>query len=672
MPDSGSALDLGTLADRLIVRHLRVSIPDPIRRQELQEGRRPEVLLEQRVRCIAIVGAGASAPLLQRGDALALGLEKEFASDEVSRGAELSRLERVYGLDPTHFETRLAALSRTPEVAQAVRQHIAQHYAYRHPTILGYELLAHLLKHRFLDAIISFNFDELLDQSLDDELGSDEYRCLVSDRDAVGTVTDPDEPDYLPLYVKLHGTATEPDTLRFTRESYYELPKKLMGVVEELFESQLCVIVNIGSAMTGFDLHRLLRIPHRLEIHDLSYKPVTPKVQKEIRTERRAPRADSFAATEERDDPTFALPKAKEADSNGWLRSLVGQIAAHTDSHADPRSINSIVNFRSVDRHEAIAEVLGPAAALKSWIRSPTKYRRDYIEYLRQRTILELAFSGAKARGLAQLSWMAVDRCGTYYEMYRRKARETRDQAESWNELRAAAGLVEASELPDVVQAKLELCVPSGEPVTGRKEFLLREFVPKQLSAHVALRIGIADQTAVDRLAKTIGELQGGSEVEIQPTDDRVCSKAFNAPLTLPTITSLRTFTLGLFRGIQPQDKVYIICETGEWLIEDEQMYDVLSKQEHVRVITAFKGKYADLYKRYGDRLKMSFIDPWRHNRHMTIVCRGNNPWRGVYFARRQRTPLITPVYLNEAEDAARLKRSFDLMYRQAKNSRRP
>ena len=36
---------------------------------------------------------------------------------------------------------------------------------------LAYEILAHLMKHGFIDAIINFNFDEVLDQAIEDELG---------------------------------------------------------------------------------------------------------------------------------------------------------------------------------------------------------------------------------------------------------------------------------------------------------------------------------------------------------------------------------------------------------------------------------------------------------------------------------------------------------------------
>ncbi len=435
--------DLTQLAERLIIRHLRVSVPDLGTRQELQRGRVREPLLEQRVRCIAVVGAGASAPLLARGDALATELEQQFSSDDEARRAELFRLERVYGLDPERFETRLAALSRTAYVTQIVRETIATRYSYRHPTILGYELLSHLLKHRFVDAIISFNFDELLDQSLDDELGVNEYRRLVSDRDCVSVEADPGASGYLPLYIKLHGTATEPDSLRFTREAYYQLPQKLTDVVRGLLEGQLCVIVNVGSAMTGFDLHRLLRIPEQLEIYDLSLAPLSELVRTEITSERCEPRADSFYPREKRDAPCFLPPadrpppRGPSVSCDGWLKQLVRDIERRSGKYADAKRLSSLVRFRSVHRHEAVADVLGPEATLSRWTDDPEKHRPEYIDYLRQRTILELAFSGAKARGLGQVSWLAVDRPGTYYDLYRREAGE---RAMSWNTLRARPG----------------------------------------------------------------------------------------------------------------------------------------------------------------------------------------------------------------------------------------
>lgn len=641
-------------------------------REAAQAGRDREPLWERRLRCVAIVGAGASAPLLRRGTELAAELEREFASDAEARKAEAFRLQRVYGLDPGDFETRLAALSRTPDVTQRVREMIAGLYAYRHPTILGYELLAHLLKHRFLDVIISFNFDELLDQSLDDELGEQEYRRLVSDRDCAGVSTDPDAADYLPLYVKLHGTATEPESLRFTREAYYSLPDSMMKIVERLLDSEHCTIVNVGSAMTGFDLHRLLRIPEHLEIYDLSPVSIPGHVREDIIAERKKPREDSYYEREARDAPLFSLIEARSRGNSqrmtcdGWLKRLVAEVQRRSgEGHAS--RLAGAARFRSVNRHEAVADVLGTDRTLSRWTTGPGHHTRDYVEYLKRRTIIELAFSGAKARGLAQVSWLATDRGGNYYELYRREAREVpRMRVASWSELRSAAGLDENEALPDVVQSRPGLCEASAPDTLSGGKWSLREFLARELATHLLGQIGSVSTTAnaaqTKRLADTIMRLQTGSEVEIHATDDKVCSKAFDDPLVLQTTTALNVFTRGLLAGLAEEDHVYISCETGEWLLEDTKICELLRRQHYVEIITAFDIRFDELNALFGDRLRLRVIDPWRHNRHMTVACRGDVPARAVYFARRLRTPLITPVYLSSAPDAARVKHAFDLM----------
>jgi hypothetical protein len=654
----------------MVVRHLRVSLPERGVRQELQRRYQPEPLLEEGMRCIAVVGAGASAPLAARGDALAEELEDRFGSiqEKQDRKAELFRLQRLYKLNPKDFETRLAALARTPEATQQVRREIARRYSYRHPTILGYELLAHLLKHRFLDAIISFNFDELLDQSLEDELGGDGHKRVVSDRDCAGVVMDPDSPDYLPLYVKLHGTASEPDSLRFTQEAYYELSHAMAEIVEALFKCQRCVIANVGFGMAGLDLHRLLGIPEKLEIYDLSPRPLSEEVQQAIRSERVDPLPDSLCEPGRRPPPKFSLlrqqlPRGnRKALCDDWMERLVGEIERLSGKQAEPKSLASLVRFRSVERHKVVAHVLGPDAALSDWTNDPKAHRGEYVKYLQQRTIVELALSGAKARGLGQLSWLALDRSGTYYDLYRREAREVYGQAERWSVLRSAAGQDENEWLPDVVESRPELCAPDAGLTMESGKWTLREFVPELLAKHVAHEIGKSRTTTEKRLARALGSLQNDSEIEIQPTDDRVCSKAFDLPLLLPTITSLDIFTSLLFNGMRPHDRIYISCETGEWLLGNQRMRALLAAQEYIEVITAFDLKYDELKKEYGDKLHLKRLNPWRHNRHMTIVCNGDNPVRAVYFARRLRAPLITPVYLAEAKDAERMKRAFDLM----------
>jgi deoxyhypusine synthase len=49
----------------------------------------------------------------------------------------------------------MAAMTPVPERDRAIRDAIATLYGVTHPTMLTYELLAHLVKHRYVDAIIT-------------------------------------------------------------------------------------------------------------------------------------------------------------------------------------------------------------------------------------------------------------------------------------------------------------------------------------------------------------------------------------------------------------------------------------------------------------------------------------------------------------------------------------
>ena len=548
--------NLALLADLLIARHIRISVPDGAVRNLLAEVR-PEAryqaeLVERDMHCIAVVGAGASAPLLARGDDLAKSLEEQFERDE----GELDRLKLVNNLKRNALETRLIALSRSPDAARRVRDTISKNYDIRHPTLLTYELLAHLLKHRFLDAIISFNFDELLDQSLDDELDRSEYTRVVSERDCSEIQANPSAADYVPLYVKLHGTASEPDSLRFTPDSYYSIPERVSRVVEELLHTDHCVIANIGSGLSSFDFQRLLRIPDDLDVFNLGRKRVDPRVSDKIARERNISAKERRLAGERKPDERYEWLH----ECNAWkykCDGLMEELTASLDRAAaaselpvqpapDPRGC--LVQFRAVRRHEAIAQLLGSDTVHSDWAKTPEWVDRDLEEYARRRTILELAFAGAKARGLLSLVPLVQDRPARYYELYRRR-RGREASADDWTDLCSAAGLEESNDVPDILISRQSLRAtrdpnePKREPLEERQRkpetHALHEFDPERLARHVLLSVKYdSDAPEVDVLTDTLRGLQTDSEVELHMRDDRVCSKAFKRPATLSTATA--------------------------------------------------------------------------------------------------------------------------------------
>jgi len=193
---------------------------------------------------IVVVGAGASnaACGLPTGNEAAQRLRDEISGSALFGGAtlvndEIDKLTLQFNLDEPDFETILLALSRfnTPYLLQRLRSIFGR----RHHPWFGYEMLAHCLKHRFIDAIINFHFDELLDQAITDELDDGAYNKIILDGDCPAT---PDEwfnnakgKFRLPLYIKPHGSASEPSSLRFTRDSYTALPNGFNVILRTLF-----------------------------------------------------------------------------------------------------------------------------------------------------------------------------------------------------------------------------------------------------------------------------------------------------------------------------------------------------------------------------------------------------------------------------------------------------
>jgi hypothetical protein len=708
------------LARRLVARHLNVSIPEYELRRELLAAEEPKVWkqCQRKFRCIAVVGAGASAPVLARGDDLASGLTQNFNIELAAVEAEKERLERITAVDPTEFEAQLSAIGQTLGNSRRVRAVISDLYQLRHPTILAYELLAHLVKHRFVDAVVNMNFDELLDQSLDDELGVGEYERIVSDRDCVNAQSDVFAPDYVPLHIKLHGTASEPESLRFTRESYYDSPVGVGTLAARLFEIPDCVVLNIGFGMTSFDLHRLLAIPDRLRLYNLSHDPLTRKARKAIWRERRrkektrpmlfeseeneATRAeekeDRKARKEARDKglppPPPLAPSDERTDASDLLMDLLlKQVSTKVKGLSQGDS--PVAALRPAKRHRTVVKLLGPETApgkrLIALPRTPQDHRLSLdpmvraarpdsvlAGYLRRRTILELALAMARGRGLVSISTLAVDRSGLYYDAYCRQAGKHRS---SWRELCTLVGFTQNPEVPDVVEAIDE--IRATDPARRSPERRLREELLAPVAAgekdhwHELPRLDMKKLTErvlpqiVDSPSKLergalraeLDQLYRGSEYEIHSRDDRVCAKTFSHPRTLKTLSSFNAYSFELVKyadNAAAITELDVISETGDWLLRPPgEFADRIRRADRIRLIVAFLGEVPKLRKEFPGIL-LAYQQPWHHNRHMAIVREDGLPLRALYFARHHRTPYVNPVLVKRRKDIRMLQTTFD------------
>jgi hypothetical protein len=640
------------LAKLLLSRHLQVSFPsrdggvEPRLKKGSRFGRTAPL------RTVAVIGAGASSPVLELGAKLADRLERDHGvSHGADHNAELLRLERVFGFKRDQFETRLVALCRSPEDQRKVRDQLAEWYGIRHPSLFVYEVIAHLLKHRFLDAVITFNFDELLDQSLDDEIGKNEYVRVISERDCLDLETDPDDPDYLPLYVKMHGTASEPETLRFTRESYFWTPRPIVRAVERLFDNEHLVVINIGCRLAGFDIHDLLRKPQHLTMFHADPTPLDDTVVEEIEKCR-----------EERggfDDPILCGKVAKVEDYS--LRRVFTRLMRELEEVADSSAARP-ADWRSIGRHRAMTDLLG---------HERLRNRRHYAEYLRRRTILEVGFATAKERGVLSMSALANERCGRYYDLYAQIA-SPRPGPLPWAAICKAGGLVEARDAPDAYYVTME-CRKSGTAKPAKRakpgsERALPVIAPAALAAHVLAGIdpirfprdGRAGREHA-RLATVLKHLRDGDEVEFHSRGDRISSKVFVAPRVLPTRTAFRAWSGTLTDDPKAFDELRIVAETAGWLEGRKEL-----RKTKLKLILAFDRSAKDLRKEFR-HAEIRYLPWWRHNRHMRLAFWEQRPVGGVFYARRLRTSMVTPVYLYDAEDLRRAELNFDLLWDEAK-----
>jgi len=649
----------GELADALLARHLQASWPESTRSIPSWFPDRAPARHEDSLRVVAVVGAGASHPMESIADELADQLEEELDPNSDDRKVELDRLENVFGLDPNHFETRLTAICRTPEAERKVRERISERYRHRHPSLLTYELLAHLLHHRFLDAIVSFNFDELLDQAIEDELGPNEYTRVVTERDCR-----PEVPTGTPLYVKMHGTASEPDSLRFTRERYYWTPKSIVELVEREFDVEHLVLVNVGFRLASFDFQYLLRKPNQLRIYHLDPRPLATEVEGEIETQRQRERerqkVQRPATYDEAEVFDFSQhdPKDKREADESFLPTLMGQVIDALKKRCEADDSGPAA-WRSTLRHKAVVEILQSA---------PIETPEQYAAYLRRRTILELAFAAARGRGVLAIASMVDDRCGRYYDLYKREAGE---DADTWDKVCRASGLKESKQWANtyVLAKDLRKTIRNDNPKDTHQ---IRPSNPRELAKYVMQSMNASSREAelTELLEDTIGFLQKETEIEVHARDDRVCSKIFVNPVTLGTFSALRGWTRHLLESTPEYNEILAITETGDWLLQPGMLgpfkehwkVNRTAGKRPIKFLVAF-----DQNLKGAERLITRKHLPWgRHNRHMTIVCKDGQPRAAIYFVRRLRAPTVTPVFLSDQVDLRRIKKAFDELWDQA------
>jgi hypothetical protein len=127
---------------------------------------------------------------------------------------------------------------------------------------VGYEFLAHLVHHKLIDNVITTNFDEELEISLNDEIGRENYTLIrsLSEFDAFNREIEREEQESSsssvstkPILLKVHGTISYPITMRPTIEKVRKFEKRKLKLIKRmLLDTNVFIIAGYSFRDTDF------------------------------------------------------------------------------------------------------------------------------------------------------------------------------------------------------------------------------------------------------------------------------------------------------------------------------------------------------------------------------------------------------------------------------------
>ncbi len=573
-------------------------------------------------RVVLVLGAGASAAAA----GLPLG---EQAADELERRLsqvsprlikqEIERLSIEYRLKPGDFETRLLAMSYFDSAG--LMGGLFDIFNRRHYPSVVYETISHLLKHRFIDAVINFNFDELLDQALDDEIGPGNYYRIVTDGDCTDRIEEMMDRQrfHLPLYIKPHGTASHKTSMRFTRGAYFLLPTDIRRLIEKLFNELPTCLVAIGYKMESFEFNDLIEknMARGSKIYSINTHPLSelPKRMMSYYADRHIGiKKNNLGAT---------LDRLWRTCSGRFVKSNC------------PRGIT---------RHNLIGKVFGRTI---KWNMPERENTTQTKAYLLSRTYVELALAVAKAKGIVTLRDLALGRAGAYFKHYRQISR---DREASLLDFCEKLGLKPIGYSGEALRLNLgqsahcspyTLIIPSGEFKS------IQEKLFKKTHELVSPAFQGPLEDVKEQFLTALSHMYKGHEVEISIRAEADV-ELFRAPELLKTRASLDHRTRQLLQD-QKWDFVLSVAETGQWLL-DKEIRNLIGRKG-LAIIVADETYAGDIKTKYTNHhVQVQVMPWWLHNQHMTLMLRNGEVGKGIVFPRRLRSSRIIPIELGRED----------------------
>lgn len=634
---------------------------------------------DQRERFIAVIGAGASYAATKGAMPLAAEGARRIRErirnnnnvfDELIE-KEIKRLHLIYRLDPNDFETVLLACSKYApnDVLEGLDELLGLKYL---PSLI-YDIIAHMLKHRFIDAVINFNFDEILDNAIEEEIASGESKRIFSDGDCPNDYGDLLTASRLkqPVYIKPHGTISHKGSLRFTREAYFDMPMKIKETLYNLIEGKVRAenqtqlktnLIIIGFGLQSFEFTETVK-------EYLSNNPKEEIVFWVFDVSRR--HIDRFAEE-------IGLLEGRRKNIHFFDLNRY-----HLEEYLEELWNLSVANFspeyrpKGIENHLLVNHVF---AFNREMIESLNERHEAKRDYFKARFCLEVIISLLQSDGILNTKQLVEDRAGKYLNLY--KESNHGDEAALATMLQRLGLVSYKGFLQDVFTLKNPQLFYDDFHKLGKELYeAMFSALPMQYRPPRSNAPG-SKLTDFIRYGKALKER---SLLKITSDFKHPHHHLFNGLSSENILYTSMAWTYRyrdfLNRLDNNWDLMLAISESGRFLrpndVEGKQLELVLAGAD----LPGIKGlgRLREEYKHQCLSKTMLYLPWWLHNQHLIILLKQtaekgekwHDKWMvhgGFYYQSRMLSRRVNPVYVANREDNKTLLYIFANYWYRAKS----
>lgn len=640
---------------------------------------------DRRVRNILIVGSGASSNANTKIPSAFKVVEDLY--EQYVKTSELEAKKNLYnlkvaeknpGTDAEKFENKLKTLDFLlwdKDIKQIFRTKLG----YRHTPSLFYEIVGHMFKHRLIDVIINFNFDEILDTVISEEMGNGEYRKIVLNGDCPDNFQDLYLKDSCkleaPIYIKPHGSVSHAGSIKYTYDHYSDGNATIKSLISNLLSNDRggkapfldINIISAGYSYSDPDLHTLLNLPKSSGIKNLNYYIFDYKTEAEFF------KKNAFLETLS-PSPFYECTKAPDIGQSFkciWLKA----------------TLNFKEKFhgkfpKGIERHEIIAGLFhkDDIPPLRSFD-DPENPKGDkanqnlYIQYIKRRIYVEIAIVLAQSQGLVHINQFRGSRLKDYISLLHKF------DPELIMEYSLDYFLLRFSFVSPYMQVMRDTYQISEKKLTSSTSKIPIDLLLNELARLIDIR-----QVTNDDYKKWFTKVANNNLCVVNSDIKEYYLTPFKTINRKNLLFSDLRWLYSLGKEFEATESdswnvILVISETGDILNDD--IYGGIMAQNKSVIWTILADHRIDRNgvdsshkktKNFPDlKLRIEYL-PWEmHNKHMYIFLKISNTGdlqfkKGIYYVRRLLTNVVNPVVLEDGRDVETLFNYFCSYWQKAQS----